>query len=449
MPSNDTQQPQPRQEEEQTPPFQIVLVDIEKASQHEIHCVEMPLEDMAGKLDYVALSYRWGELQETMIDTQVDYTASITSFDLEDFYDICDMMTQESDLKHIKYVWVDAICVDQVNYERRKATIYQMTNIYEKATYILAVPDLHAAHLKSIYIKNEDIMAGSSDYGIDIYHLIHGNTAELAALENKFLDDANVPNDPVLRQWLTKHTDHFMYSFMNYKEHDFYYNAGKALDHIYESSQFSAHRHHHHHHNDDDSGDGDIGASEGDQTQMIMADEVLQHCDNVDCPLARFDKDTFVQRPGMINPSNRTDSREWKQLIYDRSNSIRQSVEFLTDLMVDWSSRVWVISEFHISKKKNNLKFWFTQLESASHLRSMIDELSDRNGFTFFKFDFNDTSFSDTQKLDLLANPEVAPNMRWYTSNPVYLKFHYILVRQLKQQSFLEKILRSKASKYV
>ncbi|CAO3601391.1 unnamed protein product [Absidia cylindrospora] len=36
---------------------------------------------------------------------------------------------------------------------------------------------------------------------------------------------------------------------------------------------------------------------------------------------------------------------------------------------------------------------------------------------------------------------------RWFSSNPVYLKFHYTLIRQLNQQTFLEMILKSKASK--
>ncbi|CAO3601342.1 unnamed protein product [Absidia cylindrospora] len=190
------------QQPQKEPPFQIALVDIEEAAKnHRIHCVEAPLEaseEDDEALEYVALSYRWGELHETVIDTQLEYTASITSFALNDFYKLCNMMTHESDLKHIKYVWVDAICVDQVNYERRKATIYRMTNIYEQARYIVAVPDLHAAHLRNTMIKIDDIMKGTSRYCNDIYYLIHGNSEQLAVIEEKFLDDARVPNDPAL-----------------------------------------------------------------------------------------------------------------------------------------------------------------------------------------------------------------------------------------------------------
>ncbi|ORZ15383.1 hypothetical protein BCR42DRAFT_416965, partial [Absidia repens] len=123
--------------------FYIILVDIKEASAGRIHCVEMPLpeddDDNDGykeeeDLKYVAISYRWGELQEQLVDT---------------------------DLRHMNYVWVDAICVNQSNYEQRKATIHQMSNIYKRANYILAVPDLHAAYLKDTVTKNKDIMHGT------------------------------------------------------------------------------------------------------------------------------------------------------------------------------------------------------------------------------------------------------------------------------------------------
>ncbi|ORZ04093.1 hypothetical protein BCR42DRAFT_444316 [Absidia repens] len=110
---------------------------LDAASRRVIRCVKKPLEE--NNLEFVALSYRWGELHETHIDTGVGYTASITSFALDDFYRLCEMMTVESDTMHIDYVWVDAICVDQ-SPAKRKATIYQMSNIYDRATYILAVP---------------------------------------------------------------------------------------------------------------------------------------------------------------------------------------------------------------------------------------------------------------------------------------------------------------------
>ncbi|ORZ07403.1 hypothetical protein BCR42DRAFT_153133 [Absidia repens] len=143
-----------QQQQQQQKPFQVVLVDIKKAASKTIHCVEKPLADDTA---FVALSYRWGELREQSVNTNLGYLATITSFKLRHFYKLCKMMTREPDLKSIDYVWVDAICVDQNNYERRKATIHQMSTIYEKAKYILAVPDLHLQHLINVSQANNEI----------------------------------------------------------------------------------------------------------------------------------------------------------------------------------------------------------------------------------------------------------------------------------------------------
>ncbi|ORZ07439.1 hypothetical protein BCR42DRAFT_426254 [Absidia repens] len=404
---------------------------------------------------YVALSYRWGELQETLIDTQVGYIASVTSFHLEDFYELCLMMTHEADLQHIKYVWVDAICVDQTNYVRRKSTIYQMTNIYDQASYIVAVPDLHAAYLRRTLIKNVDIMDGSRRHGEYIYHLIHGNVDQLAIIEKTFLDDdAKVPNDPVLRQWLTKYTDHFMDGFMKYKGHYGNYDPVEALDHIYETSlssvTSSASTSPHYvddNHDDNSEPKRKRTKTESEPNGDHASFEKLHHCANVDCPLNFFDRQSDGSIPYMINHVDRTDHRPWKQLIHDRSTSIRQSMEFLTDLIVDWSSRVWVISEYHLAKKKNNLKFWFTQLmPDTDKILSIC--CSHHKGFLFFKFDFDGPSAVILNtKDDLFSTPDVTAETRSSSSNPVYLKLHHTLMRQLNRQTFLEMILKSNASK--
>ncbi|ORZ06470.1 hypothetical protein BCR42DRAFT_427188 [Absidia repens] len=436
---DNTQQPQKEK------PFQIVLVDIEEAAKnHQIHCVEAPLEASSSEedgepLEYVALSYRWGELHETTIDTQLDYTASITSFDLKDFYKLCNMMTHETDLKSIKYVWVDAICVDQVNYERRKATIYQMTNIYERASYIVAVPDLHAAHLRNTLVKVDDIMNGTSRYCNDIYYLIHGNSDQLAIIEEKFLDDARVPNDPALRQWLKTYTDHFMDSFMKYKEHYVDYNPVEALDHLYEanhlrSASLPTFSHARCTDNDDDD-DNDHGNGNADENSF----KGLNHCDKVDCPLVFFDDDQEIRNFFRTNMWSGRNNSAWKQLICERSDSIRQSMEFFVDLIRDWSSRVWVISEFSIAKKKNNLKYWFIHMVPDYRLTI-------QKGFSFFKFDFDDLSHS-TNNDSLFATTTDTAKTRTFSSNPVYLKLHYTMTRQLNQQTFLDMILKSKASK--
>ncbi|KAI9305986.1 hypothetical protein BJ944DRAFT_248594 [Cunninghamella echinulata] len=110
----------------------------------DIACLRKNMYDK--DLNYIAISYRWGEMNEQLVQTP-DYRAHVTSFDLRMLIALCKCIKKEPDLKNIQYLWIDAISVDQLNHERKKETILQMSEIYKRATYILAVPDLHGAHL--------------------------------------------------------------------------------------------------------------------------------------------------------------------------------------------------------------------------------------------------------------------------------------------------------------
>ncbi|CAO3588633.1 unnamed protein product [Absidia cylindrospora] len=422
-------------QQQQKESFQVVLVDIEKTSENKvIHCVKKPLEE--SDLKFVALSYRWGELHEILVDTKVGYTASITSFDLDDFYQLCYMMTLESDLKDIKYVWVDAICVDQ-RPSKRKATIYQMSNIYHKATYILAVPDLHLAYLRRISIKNDDAIEGSNKHSKYIYHLLHQNTNEFAAVEEDFLNDANVPKDPpALRELLLKYTEYFSVGFTQYRDHNYGYCPVRALDHICETNK--VHKHHRHHHRKD--------WIKGSKNTL----NDLHKCNEAICPLSLIDRrDIFLELDEIEQFKDQITQflePNWKSKVIERNTAIRQSIEFLTDLIKDWSSRVWVISEFNIAKKKNNLKAWFIQLAPTDEDSSVFRGLN--NEFTFFKFGFDDHSYPDEAMLAFYNQTQHESRIdRLHSSNPVYDRFHYTLIRHLHQQTFVEMILKSKASR--
>ncbi|CAO3653218.1 unnamed protein product [Cunninghamella echinulata] len=134
-------------EKEEKQVFELVLVYIRSPNPFDLKCVKKNMYDQ--DLKYIAISYRWGELEEQLIKTP-DYTAHITSFDLYDLANLCIHIQKEHDLKDIHYLWVDAISVDQYNnHERKKETILKMSEIYKKATYILAVPDLHLRYLRN------------------------------------------------------------------------------------------------------------------------------------------------------------------------------------------------------------------------------------------------------------------------------------------------------------
>ncbi|ORZ06212.1 hypothetical protein BCR42DRAFT_427325 [Absidia repens] len=442
--------------QQQQKSFQVVLVDIQRAATDwEIHCVEKPLD--AHDLQFVALSYRWGELEETMVDTEVGYIASITSFLLQDFFRLCQWITMETDLRHLQYLWVDAICVDQTNYERRKSTIYQMSNIYEKATYILAVPDLHLKYLRNISTDNHELINSSALYWKEIYFLIHGQIDAFLALESARLDEYKVPKDATTRHLLKTYTDYLTDGMTTYREHRYRYNPEEALDHLFEISQASS------------SSSVPHLDSSGDMTSSNLHDQPSQadptpptttnssndvfmeqfgrwhRCDKKEaCPLTLFHSEehlySFEDGSDDFMAADRSgNNRQWKQQIDERSRRIRQSMAFLGDLIIDWSSRVWVISEYSIAKRKqkSSLKYWFLQLDPEKDYGL--------GGLRFFEFKFDDPSFSAIQQTRtssrLVGMPDTA------TSDPVALKFHQTLIGQLNDQPFLEMMLKSKASK--
>ncbi|CAO3645255.1 unnamed protein product [Cunninghamella echinulata] len=87
-----------------------------------------------------------GELSEQLCKTP-NYTAHITSFELNDLVILCEFIKKDPCLKDIQYLWIDAISVNQLDDKRKKDTILKMSDIFKTATYILAVPDLHRQHL--------------------------------------------------------------------------------------------------------------------------------------------------------------------------------------------------------------------------------------------------------------------------------------------------------------
>ncbi|CAO3601264.1 unnamed protein product [Absidia cylindrospora] len=418
-------------------PFRIVLVDIKQAANlNEIRCIEVPLTESEDKFKFVALSYRWGELAETIINTNVGYLASVTSFDLADFFTLCKMMDQEPDLQDIHYVWVDAISINQSDYERRKATIYHMTSIYKCASYIVAVPDLHLSYLVDINTaikKMTDFTRNNSQY---IYHLIHDDNQQLVQLDKQWLDGIGVPNNQALRKMLAKYTHQVGTALTKYNVHDSKYDTNDALDHIRNAIR-------------------DTQTSHRNVDFVCIDDSVTsspnnhRQSSNIDTgPLKKpssnkYDKDWPYEVMKEIN------NDQWKQQIAQRNEEIRQSMEFLEDIINDWSSRVWVINEYNIAKgkKSKKMKYWFIQLQRGQQLHP---------NSKFFEFNFDDLPFSQTSAKRRHANNNLhrcifraRSSSHALTTKSVFYcqRFQKTMLQQLNQQTFLEMILKSKASK--
>ncbi|ORZ07179.1 hypothetical protein BCR42DRAFT_456157 [Absidia repens] len=342
----------------------LILIDIKRAAkEHKIHCVKKSLNDK--DLKYVAITYRRGEVKPVTIDTQCGYTATITGFALDDFYNLCNKMTKETDLKDIDYVWVDAICVDRSNsngeeeqYYYEMTTLQQsmISSIYDQAQFIVAVPDLFLTYLKCNPVNEMILSYCTKELSLYIYHLLHGNRQQLVELD---------------AHWLA-------------------------------SCVKSGHSNH--------------------STTATAAAAAAAH----------------------------DLTRQQQQKISERKESILRVVQFLTDLMVNWSSRVWKINIYQMAKRqqqqqhREKLKYWFIQLEKCTF--TVNGECGNDNNcmLTFFQFFFND--FNPSVSTSSIDHKDEKGTDLTTLSMTLYQDFQRKIDHQLNQQTFFDMMLRSKTS---
>ncbi|CAO3653320.1 unnamed protein product [Cunninghamella echinulata] len=259
-----------KEKEEKNLVYDLVLVDIwDTYYKGDIKCVKRNIYDP--DLQYIAISYRWGELDEQQVNTP-DYTAHITSFAIDDLERLCKYIKMESDLKEIQYLWIDAISIDQQNQEKRKEAILYMSDIYKQSAYILAVPDLHMTYLyrnpanedtmELIHIHRETILediltVDQSDMNDEI--IIIGESKQDIKKIYKFL--AFLVNDWSNRAWVIseyliakqKNGTPLKYIFMTLLHSEFPTFFSYSFDDYSHHSSItinsgSNHHHHHHHH---------------------------------------------------------------------------------------------------------------------------------------------------------------------------------------------------------
>ncbi|CAO3601200.1 unnamed protein product [Absidia cylindrospora] len=438
---------------EELPFFPIVLVDIKKAAEPfygRIECVKKNMYDPS--LKYVAISYRWGEVPEQVVDTSKDddddnddddddsYLAHITSFSLTDFYELCQYMTEEEDLKHIDYVWIDTISVDQTNYQRRKATIRRMSNIYEQATYILAVPDLHLASL-ALNSANQTHMELVRKHAFYIFHVLSHHDQECNDIEriwcyNLLCDRTLTPSQYLIfyRHQLKSKLASFHASLEKKQlEHE-----GLACSHLMQPIL-------------DDNDDSTTTHAQHHVEKYWFLKQTLnksllteiQHLEKkyIHTPHYRLwhssdQPNHYRHRPRQLDASwlhhpwhGRFTSiiiPQWNHEYHTTTKELRQAFGFLTSLMEDWSNRAWVISEYLIAQQKAKhhvpMKFIFLLLKPP---------LTPQHGMRFFHVFDADATTPPTQ------HP-------WRSMGD---QFHQQLTTRLGDRDFIDMIVNSKASR--
>ncbi|CAO3652884.1 unnamed protein product [Cunninghamella blakesleeana] len=177
--------------------FHLILIDIKKTCQYGyVFCIKKNMYNE--RLKYISISYRWGDLKVQQPIQTPDYIAQVTSFYLLDFIYLCQLLTNEPGLKDIPYLWIDAISINQEDHAKKRATLLNMNQIYKRATFILAIPDLHRTYLRhhtlhreamDLVWKYKDIIHDELSYAIESTHspthpiYITSNTSPLSTIE--------------------------------------------------------------------------------------------------------------------------------------------------------------------------------------------------------------------------------------------------------------------------
>ncbi|MAD87099.1 MAG: hypothetical protein CL912_29420 [Deltaproteobacteria bacterium] len=101
-------------------------------------------------LSFVALSYVWGPLDETVEITLNDRPFKVTT-NLEAFlrYAAQDKARQHPDETNASYVWIDALCINQRNVSERNAQVRMMGSIYSHATRVIVWLGIGGDYMKA------------------------------------------------------------------------------------------------------------------------------------------------------------------------------------------------------------------------------------------------------------------------------------------------------------
>ncbi|CAO3637367.1 unnamed protein product [Cunninghamella blakesleeana] len=301
--SNESTQPTMNniQEQQNKKVFDLILVDLVHSTYADLKCVKRNMYDPDVK--YICISYRWGELNEQLLDTP-DYTAHITSFLLDDLKSLCDNIKYISELRIAGYLWIDAISVDQQDHARKKETILKMNQIYQNASFILAVPDLHYSYLLK-NTANQELIRFIVKHKITIYNEIF-NITQSSSTDSINNNSTNHIKNDILPQ---QHTD----DNNNDNDNDDYHLAIQELKKNKDTIN---------------------------QVEILMKKiEALE-----------------------------LKSKEIKEKeIEQEKEEIKKVYQYLAYLVDDWSNRAWVISEYQIAKEKymkhgTPLKYWFMSL---------------------------------------------------------------------------------------
>ncbi|KAI8078786.1 uncharacterized protein BX664DRAFT_369197 [Halteromyces radiatus] len=418
--------------------FHLTLVDmIATVKSQRLVCVKKNMYDAGIFYKYACVSYRWGECSEQIALTP-DYNAHVTSFAIPDLITLCrqilnwrgddwdddDYIDDDFIRSVVKYLWVDAISVDQMDHVNKKKTINQMSGIYARAEVIVAVPDLHISYLLNSPTYAESIST-ISKYGKKIYSHI---TWQCRKKENHDEDDYDVADDQEkvnfwerkrgpdvtglhkhrgFRQFIKDAVRQSGLAFWRggHKEHGNNMTTEKSMKDLL-------------------AGNGEfIPAKSDDKRTGVQGNDDQTSSDN-----SNVDNKTSSTFKG--NNSDTDDKNKKRDgclcfvgMTEKEKESYDRAFKFLVYLVMDWANRVWVISEYSIGRR-SKMKLCFLSACSSVNLDNqptkLLDLFNERRP-TIFDRPLKERSF-----LDMMMYSKATRNEdRFYAVLPLYKQFKH------------------------
>ncbi|CAO3637050.1 unnamed protein product [Cunninghamella blakesleeana] len=363
---------------------------------------------------------------------------------------LCQLLQKENDIKHIPYVWIDTISIDQQNIVQRKATIHHMDQIYEKASYIVAVPDLHYSYLTNIsatkdhiqlikkhspYMYHSMMLAYYEDrpHNDDDYNnkMIQYNQQALHDIETKWIyqwltfdDQYDDDNNNILSSFQINGLSDQQQSLINLIStnidfttfiqlpkipwHEFMMNTTSS------SNDLSANMNSNNNNNNNNMDQHQHTYNKGRQYlnaifQNDTLDDILeQQLYTNDYYLGGY----YLNNNNNINNNNihieqrrllkDIQLQKCRQLSKRYEKELQQAYNLLQSFANDWSNRTWVISEYHIAKKKIStpMKLAFLSMD----WQSIFDYLDEEQMPLFFWNFFEKSQSTPVKKYNINMN---------------------------------------------
>ncbi|KAI8078885.1 uncharacterized protein BX664DRAFT_362434 [Halteromyces radiatus] len=416
--------------------FDLVLVDmVASYKTQRLVCVKRNMYQAGSSYKYVCVSYRWGEYNEQIALTP-DYNAHVTSFGISDLINLCTQILYWNYQEHVKehgiddeeedddddddddycdgrprFLWVDAISVDQMDHSHKKTTVHRMKEIYARAEMIIAVPDLHIAYLLKDPNSREYIITLTKN-GKRVHRHITLQCMNKESDDNEDdikNDQVGQENIDVQEQKSQDESNRGTHKHRGFRQ--FFKDTIRQ-------SRLATSGH-----------DGNKGITENNIQDPVIDDDVLFKSDDEKGGDTQKKDDDDGKTTPTCNTDKESDHDHQKNqsclcdvgMSQIEKEDYNRALTYLKHVVDDWANRVWVISECSIGRR-SKMKLWF--LSIGYYLRiadrpSQLLDLFNEERPTIFDQPLKERSF-----LDMMLNSNATRNEdRFYAILPLFKEF--------------------------